>query len=416
MKLEQIYESHYVNPLVAINSSSATDLLEAFEQAANECPDIRDIISSINKNQFRINENILDNDQRVFLHGATKLIGFYKKGTDEQFKQRFETFLEVTAPAPAPAPAVPATAAAPAASSTGKPGFLGNLSSIFKKALKGLKRFLKGWEGSEGKNKQGETNPGWKDVYVGASDLSKVKEKITAFTPQQLTTLGVDENTLNELKKGNLSGINLTDNNNNLVSVKFSNGAYYGNRYPTYAQAVAASKNTAKDQGDAKDTAQDKNSSKDTAQDKNTSKDTAQDQGATTTKTTSQDKSPIVAPAPIVRTAPKTVPAPGPEPAQNISGDWELVDDEPKPSKQTAAPSTMKNVTGTAQSPTQRALPGRPAPRGLPAGRTPPAPPPGSPQGPVRDPKTGRFVKRSINESFKDATRKILKEFYKTSK
>jgi hypothetical protein len=235
MKLEQIYESYYVNPLVAINSTSAAELLEAFEQAAIECAYIREVLASLKNDQLPVNESQLTEDQKIFFVGAIKLVNSYKESTDEQFKARFESLLEA------------APAAAPAAG--GKPGwwskikdFLLNVGGTLGALGKG---FLQGFAGSEGKDKTGRDRPGWKNVKSG-TDLSKVSNKDTIFTSDNLRDIGVDQNTLNNLEKGNITGINVTDPNDNLVEIKFVNGRYVGKKVPSYQAAAQAGKDSSK--------------------------------------------------------------------------------------------------------------------------------------------------------------------------
>lgn len=245
MKLEQIYETRFVDPLVAVNSASANTLLEAFEEAVAESSNIKEILASIKDNQMPVNESELTDEQKIFFIGATKLVNFYRESKDVSFKTRFESLINkeeygaytTGTGAPVARPATAATSgAAPA-----KSGWMSKLGKFFGGIGRGIKAFgqgvMSGFEGSEGKDKSGKTNPGWQDVTVN-SDLSVITDRGTAFTPQQLLLLGISQETLDQLRKGTLAGVNLTDPQNNLISIKFANGQYVGSKVPTYTAAT----------------------------------------------------------------------------------------------------------------------------------------------------------------------------------
>lgn len=242
MKLEQIYETRFVNPLVAINAASANTLLEAFEEAVVESSNIKEILASIKGGQMPVNESELTDEQKIFFIGAAKLVNFYKESKDVNFKTRFESLINkeeygayTTGIGARPA------AAATSGTAPAKSGWMSKLGKFFTGIGRGIKAFgqgvLSGFEGSEGKDKSGKTNPGWQDVTVN-SDLSIITDRGTAFTPQQLLLLGISQETLDQLRKGTLAGVNLTDPQNNLISIKFANGQYIGSKVPTYQQAV----------------------------------------------------------------------------------------------------------------------------------------------------------------------------------
>lgn len=237
MKLEQIYESYYVNPLVAINSSTATELLEAFELAANETSNIGEILASINEGQMSVNESELSDDQKIFFIGATKLVNAYKESGDVEFKIRFESLINDVRGGKG--------ASTTSAPTTPKKGFLGKLGSFFGNIGRGIAAFtrgvIQGFTGSEGKDKTGKDRPGWTSTTT-SQDLSKIPERGVAFAPDQLKTIGVDNDTISKLQSGAISGVNITDTNNNLVSVSLTSGRILVKRIPTYQTAINTSK------------------------------------------------------------------------------------------------------------------------------------------------------------------------------
>lgn len=258
MKLEQIYESYYVNPLVAINSCSPTDLLEAFEQAAYGCPVIAKIIAELNEGTLPINENELTEEQKIFFVGATKIVNAYKESTNADFNTRFEKIVaEAISPAgltAGKAPAVSSTTA-PATSTTGatsagsKPGWLDKITGFLKGVGSTLgafgQGFLQGFAGSEGKDKTGKDKPGWQSV-TSKQDLSNIPDKGIAIAPERLKELGVDSEIINKLQRGEISGINVTDVNDNLISVSTIGGRLQIRKIPSYKGAIDASKGTSK--------------------------------------------------------------------------------------------------------------------------------------------------------------------------
>jgi hypothetical protein len=258
MKLEQIYESYYVNPLVAINSTSPADLLEAFEQAAYECPAIANIIAELNEGTLPINENELTEEQKIFFVGATKIVNAYKESTNADFNARFEKIIaEAISPAgltagKAPtasgttAPATPTTGATSAGS---KPGWLSKITGFLKGVGSTLgafgQGFLQGFAGSEGKDKTGKDKPGWQSV-TSKQDLSNIPDKGIAIAPERLKELGVDSEIINKLQRGEISGINVTDVNDNLISVSTIGGRLQIRKVPSYKGAIDATKATGK--------------------------------------------------------------------------------------------------------------------------------------------------------------------------
>lgn len=227
MKLEQIYESYYVNPLVAINSASATELLEAFEQAAIECAHIKNILANLKENQLPVNESHLTDAQKIFFVGAVKLVNSYKESTDAQFKARFETLLEDT---PTAAPAT-----------GGKPGWWGKIKDFLINVSGTLKGVLQGFVGSEGKDRTGRDKPSWATVNT-TQDLSKVPLKEIAITANLLRSYGVKEDTLVKIEKGTLAGVNIIDVSDNLITVKVEGGRFVAKREPTFQPAMTAAR------------------------------------------------------------------------------------------------------------------------------------------------------------------------------
>lgn len=243
MKLEQIYESYYVDPLVAINSSSAAELLEAFEQAAIETSNIGEILASLHEGQIPVNESELTNEQKVFFIGATKVVNAYKESNDPEFKLRFESLInDARVSKGATPPVIPPTASASAAP---KKGFLGKLGSFFGNIGRGITAFtrglVQGFTGSEGKDKTGKDRPGWTSVTV-SQDLSKIPERGVVFAPDQLKGIGVDNDTVSKLQNGEIAGVNITDPSNNLISVSLTSGRLLVKRIPTYQAAINTSK------------------------------------------------------------------------------------------------------------------------------------------------------------------------------
>jgi hypothetical protein len=380
MKLEQIYESYYVDPLVAINSSSAADLLEAFEQAVAETPNVGKILASLNEGQMPVNESELTNEQKIFFIGATKLVNAYKESNDTEFKARFESIVaEVitpigrtagTMPTAAPKTTAPAPAAssAPTTATTStapKKGFLGKLGSFFGNIGRGIAAFtrglVQGFEGSEGKDKTGKDKPGWTSAATN-EDLSKIPERGVVFTPDVLKKIGVDSESVSKLQNGEISGINLTDSKNNLISINVANGRIFVKRIPTWPGSPAiAGKGTPPKQ-----------------------KSGGRVKGASLTQTPTVVKKPQQKAATVVK-----------KPQQKAATVVK------KPQQKAAASAAGKQVIKFPGTPPKQKSGGRA--KGAPLSQTP---------GAVKNPQ-----QKTVSESqFQNTVREVLKEFYETSK
>jgi hypothetical protein len=256
--LAEQYEFIHVKNI--IEEASAEELIEAFELANYETPNIKDVLVAINNGSLFINESELTDDEQTFFSAATKLVTFYKENVNAEYNTRFESLISdaqardasgrfvkgsTGTAAPAPAAATAASPAGPAAATGGGwmskvGGFLGRVGKGIAKGIGSLAgSFLKGFAGSEGKSKDGKAIPGWEDTSVKV-DLSSIASKTTAFTPEQLTGFGVSPDTIKKIQDGKLAGLNLTDEDNNLVSVKYQNGQYIGTKIPTFKQAADA--------------------------------------------------------------------------------------------------------------------------------------------------------------------------------
>lgn len=232
--LAEQYEIIHVKNI--IKEASAVELLEAFELASSETPNIKNVLVAINSGSLFINESEFTDDEKTFFSAATKLVTFYKENANAEYNTRFESLLSDAQARDASGRFVKGGAKPSGGIMSKIGGFLGNIG---KGIAKGFGAFLKGFAGSEGKSKEGKANPGWQDIPV-KTDLSSVSDKTTAFTPQQLAALGVAPDVIKKLQGGKLAGLNLTDTKNNLVSLKYQNGQYAGTKVPTFKQAADA--------------------------------------------------------------------------------------------------------------------------------------------------------------------------------
>jgi hypothetical protein len=199
-------------------------LLSLYQEAAQGDSSVRDALIALKSDVFIIKEESLSDDEKGALDGALRLVEYYTKNNDKEFNERFDKFLTEQD--------VSTTPTAP------QGGFWKNLASRVMTGLGSLGRsFLKGFYGSEGKTANNITKPGWKDVKVN-TDLSKITAD-TVFNPQQLKEIGLDDDTINSLQRSLIAGVNVTDGNNNLVSVKNKNGRYIAKPELTYRPAVA---------------------------------------------------------------------------------------------------------------------------------------------------------------------------------
>jgi hypothetical protein len=167
MSLEQIYVNRYVNPLIAINHATANDLLGSFEEAVIISPNIKKILAAINSDSSIVNENALTDEQKIFFIAGTKLVNSYKESTSAEFNARFESLINEEL----------------ISSNTSGSSWASKLGSFFGSVGRGLKDFtkgvLKGFEGSEGKNKDGKANLNWKDVLVFHENFFEIIKQTT---------------------------------------------------------------------------------------------------------------------------------------------------------------------------------------------------------------------------------------------
>jgi hypothetical protein len=176
MKLEEIYESHYSGLGVYLNSASPTDLLEGFEIAAREYPEVQKMLNALLEGNVLVNESVLSENSKVVLNASLRLLEYYKNSNNKDFNLRLEGILEEQQRGP--------KRTAPA-----KRGFLGTVGRAIGKAAgavwQGIKKvgagIAAGFAGSAGKDKQGNTTPGFVDA-VSVSPLATVPPKETLTT------------------------------------------------------------------------------------------------------------------------------------------------------------------------------------------------------------------------------------------
>ena len=226
MKLEEIYESHYSGLGVYLNSASPTDLLEGFEIAAREYPEVQKMLNALLEGNVLVNESVLSENSKVVLNASLRLLEYYKNSNNKDFNLRLEGILEEQQRGP-DGRFIKGTAPA-------KGGFLSTVGSAIGKAAgavwQGIKKFgagiAAGFAGSAGKDKQGNTTPGFVDA-VSVSPLATVPPKETLTTVQQLLSLGVKQEDINKLQKNQITGINVTGADGKLVTVTFKGGQFY---------------------------------------------------------------------------------------------------------------------------------------------------------------------------------------------
>lgn len=226
MKLEEIYESHYSGLGVYLNSASPTDLLEGFEIAAREYPEVQKMLNALLEGNVLVNESVLSENSKVVLNASLRLLEYYKNSNNKDFNLRLEGILEEQQRGP-DGRFIKGTAPA-------KEGFLGTVGRAIGKAAgavwQGIKKvgagIAAGFAGSAGKDKQGNTTPGFVDA-VSVSPLATVPPKETLTTVQQLLSLGVKQEDINRLQKNQITGINITGADGKLVTVTFKGGQFY---------------------------------------------------------------------------------------------------------------------------------------------------------------------------------------------
>lgn len=235
MKLETIYENYFISEAAHIRAASTPELVALFKEAISREPDTAVVLDILKNNKQAITDIDLTNEERVFIESAIRVLAYDENLLTEAAVRDPATGRYMRTPVPPPVPST-STGSAPAS----KPSWLGSIAkSIAKKAGSLVRSFASGFKGSEGKDKTGKDVPGWISTKTTA-DLSSVPERDVSFSPQQLQTFNITPDILKGLEKGDILGVNLSDANNNLVSVKVANGQYIGRRVPTFNQQTPA--------------------------------------------------------------------------------------------------------------------------------------------------------------------------------
>lgn len=256
MKLEELYESNYVSEGAYVKNAELADLLEMFEEAAKYNLNVSITLSNFKTGNLIVNESRLSSNEKIYLDACQRLLEYYKNGNNKEFNSRLESILEAPVRDPKTGRFVTSKPAAPATpgawSKVG--GFLGKaanwiakkageLSGSFKAGLTGAAT-----AGAEGKNNQGQTNPGWQDVNV-SFDLKDVPNTDTSLMPADLKKYNIDSTIIEKLKQGSLKGINVINTSTNqLAQIKFdtNTGTF------TIKQIIPVSTSTSTDKPEGK--------------------------------------------------------------------------------------------------------------------------------------------------------------------
>ncbi len=225
MKLEQIFESHYVGPAAYIRNTRPVELLDIVESVKTEYPAVIEVLKALHTNKALINESVFDEDSQIVVVAFQKLLEYYNTQNDKEFNIRLQNILEDYA----------AYTSGPPAAAAPKQGVLGKAKSFLGKITTGIAKSLGSLAGSvaagyknaaaagaQGKTNTGQTVPGWQDVNT-EMDLKSIPSKETGLTLQQVQNYNVDQNTIESLKQGNIRGINLQNpKTNQLAQLTFN--------------------------------------------------------------------------------------------------------------------------------------------------------------------------------------------------
>ena len=232
MKLEELYESHYISEEAYIKNANPVELLEVFEEAVSKLDNsnVSITLCAVKNNTLALNESNMTEEEKTYIDACQRLLEYYNNGNNKEFNFRFECLLE----APARAPKTGLSGPAPKTGRSG-PGFWSKAGEWLKKAATAVSKFTgevlgafkagfvgAAAAGAEGKDNQGKTSPGWQDVNVDY-DLKDIPDAETTLGPDDLAKYKIDPTTITKLKQGSLKGVNIINTKTNeLAQLKFS--------------------------------------------------------------------------------------------------------------------------------------------------------------------------------------------------